>query len=91
MLTTKTNSTDASNEFLTLAADFPPSLVSQITSPVRWATGIQAMVNEGVHKFVEVGHGKILAGMNRRIDKSLETQNVQDEASLVAALEAFFA
>lgn len=82
---------NASNEFLTRAADFPPSLVSQITSPVRWGTGIQAMVNGGVDKFVEVGHGKILAGMNRRIDKSVETQNVQDEASLGAALEAFFA
>jgi [acyl-carrier-protein] S-malonyltransferase len=82
---------NVSNDFLTRAADFPPSLVSQVTSPVKWDTGIQAMAKSGVDKFVEVGHGKILAGMNRRIDKSLQTQNVQDEASLGAALEAFFA
>lgn len=82
--------TNTSNEFLSKAADFPPSLVKQVTAPVRWDTGIQAMLKGGVSRFVEVGHGKILAGMNRRIDKSVETQNVQDEASLAATLEAFF-
>lgn len=82
--------TNTSNEFLSKAADFPPSLVKQVTAPVRWDTGIQAMLKGGVSRFVEVGHGKILAGMNRRIDKSVETQNVQDGASLAATLEAFF-
>ena len=81
---------NASNRFLTEAADFPPSLVKQVTSPVQWDAGIQDMVKGGVQRFVEVGHGKILAGMNRRIDKTVETQNVQDETSLVATLEAYF-
>lgn len=82
---------NAGNEFLSKAADFPPSLVKQVTAPVRWYTGIQQMVKGGVTQFVEVGHGKILAGMNRRIDKTVETQNVQDDASLRATLETFFA
>lgn len=82
---------NASNEFLTRAAEFPPSLVEQVTAPVRWDTGIQAMVKGGVKRFIEVGHGKVLAGMNRRIDKTVETQNVQDEATLAATLEAYFA
>ncbi|MCZ6556763.1 MAG: ACP S-malonyltransferase [SAR324 cluster bacterium] len=78
---------NASNEFLTQAGDFPASLVAQITAPVRWDTGIQAMIKAGAKRFIEAGHGKILAGMNRRIDKSVETLGVQDEASLKATLE----
>jgi [acyl-carrier-protein] S-malonyltransferase len=79
------------NACLTKAGDFPSSLVKQITAPVRWDTGIQAMLKGGVTRFVEVGHGKILAGMNKRIDRSAVTLNVQDEASLQETLAALAA
>jgi [acyl-carrier-protein] S-malonyltransferase len=74
------------NAFLTRATDFPPALVRQVTAPVRWDTGIRAIVATGVTRFIEVGHGKVLAGLIRRIDKSVPTLSVQDEDSLKATL-----
>lgn len=51
-------------------------LVSQLTSPVRWAASIQTMVDAGVTGFVELGAGNVLAGLNRRNAKGLETVSV---------------
>ena len=51
-------------------------LVSQLTSPVRWAASVQAMVDAGVTGFVELGAGNVLAGLNRRNAKGLETVSV---------------
>ncbi len=76
------------NAFLTAAGEFRPSLVQQVTAPVRWDTGIRAMIGGGVTQFVELGHGKILAGMNRRIDKAVPTLNVHDNQTLEAAAAA---
>lgn len=76
--------------FLTGAAEFPASLERQIVAPVRWAESVQAMIGHGVTRFVELGHGKVLAGMMKRIDRGMPVANVQDEASLndtVAALQ----
>ena len=83
--------TNTDNRFLTEADHFAPNLVRQITSPVRWDTGVQAMAAEGVSQFVELGHGKVLAGMNKRIDKSLATLNVFDEATLGETLKSISA
>jgi len=70
------------NRFLTAAEAFPQSLEKQIVAPVRWSEGVSAMVAQGVDTFVELGHGKILTGMLKRIDKSVRGLNVQDDASL---------
>jgi [acyl-carrier-protein] S-malonyltransferase len=77
---------NATNRFLTRAADFPPSLLEQITAPVRWDTGVQAMIREGVTAAIEFGHGKVLSGLMKRIDKSVAAAHIQDDASLAAAL-----
>ena len=77
---------NASNRFLSRAAEFPPSLLEQITSPVRWDTGVQAMVKGGVTTVIELGHGKVLSGLMKRIDKSVAAVNVQDDESLGTAL-----
>ncbi len=79
--------TNPDNRLLREAGEFAPSLVRQITAPVRWESGIQAMIEHGVRKFLEMGHGKILSGMNRRIDKTVPTLNIQDETSLKATLD----
>ena len=76
------------NAFLTRAADFPAALERQIASPVRWDTGIRAMIAGGVTLFVELGHGKVLSGMMRRIDKTAAVCNVADEESLAGTLAA---
>jgi [acyl-carrier-protein] S-malonyltransferase len=62
------------------------ALKAQLFSPVRWVETIQAMQNRGVDKMIECGPGKVLTGLNKRIDKSLATQAVFDHDSLSAAL-----
>jgi len=77
---------NVNNAFVTRAADFAPLLVQQVTAPVRWDSGCQAMIKAGATRFVEVGHGKVLSGLLRRIDKSVPSAGVQDDESLRAAL-----
>ena len=75
------------NAILTRGEDFKPSLIHQIDSPVRWDTGIQAMLGLGVTRFVELGQGRVLSGLMRRIDKTLHVSNVADMESLQSTLE----
>jgi len=46
-----------------------PSLVRQVTSPVLWEDSVKVMMEQGVKAFIEVGPGKVLAGLIKRIDK----------------------
>ncbi len=74
--------TNYANVFMQKAADFPPSLRMQIPSAVRWDSGLQKMLACGVGALIELGWGKVLCSMMRRIDKSTTTYNVQDDLSL---------
>jgi [acyl-carrier-protein] S-malonyltransferase len=65
-----------------------PLLVEQVTSPVRWIECVEELVRLGVTRMVEVGPGKVLSGLVRRIDKSVEVFNVEDGASLQKTLAA---
>ena len=62
-------------------------LVEQVTSPVRWVETVQGMARAGVDTLVELGPGKVLTGLARRIDKGLRTFSVEDPAGLAAALK----
>jgi [acyl-carrier-protein] S-malonyltransferase len=62
-------------------------LVDQVVAPVRWIESVQAMRAAGVARFVEVGPGKVLSGLVRRIDREAQIANVEDPASLAKALE----
>jgi [acyl-carrier-protein] S-malonyltransferase len=62
-------------------------LVQQIYSPVQWARCIQTMVSSGAGRMVECGPGKVLSGLNRRIDKSLQSFSLEEPESLTASLE----
>ena len=57
-------------------------LVRQMSFPVRWDDSIACLRAEGVVKVVEVGPGKVLSGLVKRIDKTIATANVEDLASL---------
>lgn len=61
-------------------------LVEQIYSPVLWTSCVKTMIDGGALKLVECGPGKVLAGLNRRIDKSLASYNIEEPADLEAAL-----
>jgi [acyl-carrier-protein] S-malonyltransferase len=63
------------------------ALLRQVASPVRWVESIEKMIGMGVRRFVEVGPGKVLTGLIKRIDPSVELINVSDVPSLEAFLE----
>ena len=64
------------------------ALKRQLFSPVRWVETIQALADAGVDTVVECGPGKVLAGLNKRINKGMGTQVTQDADSLAKALGA---
>jgi [acyl-carrier-protein] S-malonyltransferase len=59
-----------------------PLLVSQVSAPVRWDESVSAMAQLGVERFVEIGPGKVLSGLIKRIAKGAVIQNVQDAAGI---------
>lgn len=64
------------------------ALIRQLYSPVRWVETIRAMGGRGVTKVIECGPGKVLSGLNKRIDKTMTALALYDSASLDAALSA---
>jgi [acyl-carrier-protein] S-malonyltransferase len=67
------------------AAALRQALREQVTAPVRWVEIVQALSALGVKTVVEIGPGKVLTGLVRRIAPDLELLNVEDPASLEAA------
>jgi len=57
-------------------------LVEQLYSPVRFEESIKNIIAEGIDAFVEVGHGKVLSGLVKKIDRKIPTFSVQDLASM---------
>ncbi len=68
--------------------DIRQKLVQQLYQPVRWVETVQAMVSQGISTVVEVGPGKVLTGLNKRIDRKINSLPVTDPAGLEKALEA---
>lgn len=66
-------------------AQIKAALVRQLYSPVRWVETVHAMARHGVTKIIEAGPGKVLAGLNKRIVKDIETYAVFDPATLATA------
>ena len=60
----------------------------QIYSSVHWTQTIQKMAAEGVEIFVEIGPGKVLAGLNKKIAPEAKVFNIFDKASLDATVES---
>jgi len=65
-------------------------LLSQVTAPVRWVESVQRMAMSGVDTLIELGPGKVLTGLSRRIDKKLRAFNVEDPQSLRVVLNEVF-
>ncbi|MES4613427.1 MAG: ACP S-malonyltransferase [Ewingella sp.] len=63
------------------------ALVRQLYNPVRWTESVEFMAAQGVEHLVEVGPGKVLTGLTKRIVDTLTAAAVNDTASLTAALE----
>ena len=67
--------------------DIKAKLVEQLYMPVLWTLSVNKMKESGVEKLIEVGPGKVLAGLTRRIDKSLSASAIIDVSSLKSTIE----
>lgn len=63
-------------------------LVEQVYSAVQWEASMREMIAQGVDVFIECGPGKVLSGLLKKIDRSVATYCVYDQASLEAVIEA---
>ncbi|RMG71904.1 MAG: hypothetical protein D6710_05445 [Nitrospirae bacterium] len=59
--------------FLNTVDSIKASLVKQLDSPLLWEDSIRNMVDSGIDTFIEVGPGKVLTGLIKRIDSSVKT------------------
>ena len=57
-------------------------LVAQVSSPVRWEECMQRMIKEEIEQVLEIGPGRVLSGLMKRIDRNVETGNVEDLKTL---------
>ena len=62
---------------ITKGEEIKKSLIRQLESPVQWHNVIQKMINDGSGHFTEIGPGKVLQGLNRKIDKNVSTKGIQ--------------
>ena len=76
--------TNVDAELTTKADDFRSKMPEQISSSVYWSQSIQKLLELGVDTFIELGNGKVLAGLNRKIcPAEVKTYNVFDKDSLM--------
>ena len=69
-------------------AEIRSMLEKQVTGSVRWTESIQLLISRGHRTFLELGPGKVIAGLVSKIDKDVTVHSVEDLASLEAAVEA---
>jgi [acyl-carrier-protein] S-malonyltransferase len=66
---------------LTRAEAVKEELINQLTNPVQWQRSIEYLAGQGVGTFIEIGPGKVLTGLIRRINKDVTTRNISDLAT----------
>jgi [acyl-carrier-protein] S-malonyltransferase len=64
-------------------------LVQQLTLPVLWQTTVEAIIKSGVDCFVELGAGRVISGLIRRLDRRATCHSVRDPESLAKTVDAF--
>jgi [acyl-carrier-protein] S-malonyltransferase len=75
--------------FLTSSDKIKLSLIKQLNSPLLWEDSVRNMVDTGIDTFIEVGPGKVISGLIRRIEPSVKILNVEDMDSLNKVLEVY--
>lgn len=74
--------TNLTGQVIASSEDIVPTLVQQVKSPVYWEECVQTMVAMGVDHFIELGPGKTLCSFIKKIDRSVKTQNVENEQTM---------
>jgi [acyl-carrier-protein] S-malonyltransferase len=64
------------------ASEIRKALESQISTPVKWQQSIEQMIGLGINTFIEVGPGKVLSRLVKRIDKSAEVMSTDNPDEL---------
>ncbi len=82
------NNADA--RFLTSSEDIKSSLIRQLSEPVRWELSIRRIIKSGISTFIEIGPGKVLSGLVKRIDSGVKIFNVEDKKSLEYLMEVLW-
>lgn len=78
---------NVNSEPTTEAEQLKEQLVEQLYSPVLWEDSVRRMIDEGVTHFIECGPGKVLAGLIRKIDRSVTVVPAYDEETVERAIE----
>jgi [acyl-carrier-protein] S-malonyltransferase len=73
---------------LVTARDVLDELISQVARAVQWRRSVEYMVDSGVEKFIEIGPGKVLTGLIKRIARAPELVNIGDAEAVRGALHA---
>ena len=75
-------------QFVTTAEPVKDLLTRQVSSSVRWQQSVEAMINDGVDTFIEIGPGRTLAGFMKKISKEVKTMNVEKLEDIEEVVEA---
>ncbi|QBA63336.1 ACP S-malonyltransferase [Muriicola soli] len=62
---------------VTTASDIQKNLIAQLTAPVRWTQSVQQMVSDGAMEFIEVGPGKVLQGLVKKINPNVSASSAE--------------
>jgi len=74
-------------DYVKSSSEIKEALIKQLDNSVRWVETIERFKEDGYEDYVEVGPGRVLKGLMRRIDRSLNAYNVEDEKSLKKTLK----
>lgn len=69
------------------ATEIKNALIQQLVKPVRWVDTVRTLASNGVTHVVECGPGKVLAGLNKRIDSNLQHLSLSDSTTITQAIE----
>jgi len=70
-------------------SELKSNLLAHLHRPVLWSQSIKALAQNGAQIFIECGPGKVLTGLNKRIDKTVKTMNMSDSAGMARVLAEF--
>jgi len=69
------------------AQEIKDALVRQLYCPVRWSETVELMASQGITDLFEIGPGKVLTGLSKRINRSLTAKAINDAVSFAALTE----
>jgi [acyl-carrier-protein] S-malonyltransferase len=79
---------NVSADVMSSAVEIKEKLIEQLYSPVLWEDSVQKMIDLGVDTFIEIGPGKVLSGLIKKIDRSVKVYSVSDEESCQTVINA---